>query len=314
MKKIFFIIFILFAAVVYAEDDYPVGSQLNIDGSTLGWDNTAKKWRPVAVNENGGLTSSSDSPVIASISIDTSNIELHLRSLDSDTEDIKTEVSSISQNIGELLTSQSASDVTIGSISVDTSKIESYLKTETGTANSPNPKSLAEMLTWNSWAEYQPYPIIATHTIGNMVATISESLIYKLRSDTYPYNVLSTHSLAEIAYNIKDDVNSLKQSTDTQPKVFGTKRISASANTTVRILPMAGFEIDPALVSQRIFIELRATDPNADFYIGFDSNITDSDGRPVKGRILLNMPQSQNLYIYHTNTSAIAIQQTEGWR
>lgn len=244
---------------------------------------------------------------VGSISVDTSNIE-------SDVSEIKIDISSISSNIGELITSQSASDVTIGSISVDTSKIESYLKTETGTANSPNPKSIAEMLTWNSWAEYQPYPIIATHTIGNMVATISESLIYKLRSDIYPYNVLSTHSLAEIAYNIKEDVNSLKQSTDTQPKVFGTKRISASANTTVQIRPMAGYEIDPTSVSHRIFIELRATDPDADFYIGFNSNITDSDGRPVKGRILLNMPQSQNLYIYHTNTSAIAIQQTEGWR
>ena len=216
---------------------------------------------------------------VGSISVDTSNIEnstnainSNVSDIKSDVSDIKTDISSISSNIGELITSQSVSDVTIGSISVDTSKIESYLKTETGTANSPNVKSLAEMLTWNTWAEYQPYPIIATHTIGDYVATITESLSYKLRSDSYPYNVLSTHSLAELAYNIKQDVNSIKQSvenTDTQPQIFGTKRISVSANTSVQIRPMAGYEIDPVTVSQRVFVELRAIDPDDEFYIGF---------------------------------------------
>ena len=44
-----------------------------------------------------------------------------------------------------------------------------------------------------------------------------------------------------------------------------------------------------------------------------DSNTYDTEGRPVIGRILLNMPASQELYIYHINQSDISIQQTEGW-
>ena len=77
---------------------------------------------------------------------------------------------------------------------------------------------------------------------------------------------------------------------------------------------MAGYEIDPVTVSQRVFVELRAIDPDDEFYIGFSHFLDETYGRPVKGRILLNMPHSQSLYIYHTNTSSIDIQQTEGWR
>jgi hypothetical protein len=113
--------------------------------------------------------------------------------------------------------------------------------------------------------------------------------------------------------NISVDTSSIESylKKTTQPSEFRTSRLSSiSANTAISIVPINNSN---SLASNRIFVELRAIDPDSEFYIGFDNTVSDSTGRPVKGRILLSMPNTQALYIYHTNSSAIDVQQTEGW-
>lgn len=53
---------------------YPVGSKENIDGSALGWSDSEKVWRPVAVDSTGAMQTSAGGTIIASISVDTSDI------------------------------------------------------------------------------------------------------------------------------------------------------------------------------------------------------------------------------------------------
>lgn len=111
-------------------------------------------------------------------------------------------------------------------------------------------------------------------------------------------------TVADIVNNIASDV----KRNITETLYTERKSISASTATSVGYLKST-----PATGDHRTFLELRAVDPNAEFYIGVDDTVTDSTGRPVKGRILINIDYSQNIYIYHTGDSALAIQQTEGW-
>lgn len=108
--------------------------------------------------------------------------------------------------------------------------------------------------------------------------------------------------------DIKRDVSSLAKTA--QPEYFRSQRLNITPELATLVSPVIG-----SGGTKRIFIELRAVDENAVFYVSFGSAGTDLNGRPVKGRILINMPTSnQNLYIYHTNESNLQIQQTEGWR
>lgn len=207
MKRYLTFFFLLITSLALCA--YPEGAINNIDGSALGWDDTNKVWRPLAVDEDGNLKTDSGEST-QEISVDTSNIESYLKvgdtnvanltnGIGTDVAVIKTEVSSISNNIGGLL------------------------------------------------------------------------------DETIPY--------------------------------FRSQRLSISPETVTQITPVIG-----SGGSKRVFVELRAVDENSVFYLGFGSGATDSNGRPVKGRVLLNMGTVQNLYVYHTNASAIAIQQTEGWK
>ena len=254
MKKIFLIIFILFAAAVYAEDSYPTGSQLNIDGSTLGWDNTAKKWRPLAVDANGNIQSGGT--VIDNISVDTSNIETYLKKTDGENTVTITDL--------------------INSIGTDTGNIDSALNIDN----------------------------VSVTQLVNGIGTDTSNIINTLKFNAGGLN----YSVIDRLIMIAADVGSLSKTA--QPSNFKTARLSSiAASTATQVSP-----ITSGSGSIRVFVELRAIDEDTEFYIGFDSSVTDSNGRPVKGRILLNMPDSQVLYVYHTNSSAIDVQQTEGWR
>lgn len=91
---------------------------------------------------------------------------------------------------------------------------------------------------------------------------------------------------------------------------YRSQRLSIAPETPTILTPIVG-----SVGSSRVFIELRAVDETAVFYIGFGNGVTDSNGRPTKGRILINVPTSnQNITIYHTNESNLDIQQTEGWK
>lgn len=185
MKRYLTLFFLLIASIALCA--YPEGAINNIDGSVLGWDEASQTWRPIAVNSTGGLTSSSDSPVIASISIDTSSID--------------------------------------SSLSTMSGKFDEQIQ-------------------------------------RNIVNTMY------------------------------------------------TSRLSITANTATLIEPLnPSSQID----NTRVYLELRAVDSEKVFYIGTDNTVSDSTGRPVKGRILLNLDYGQTIYIYHTESSSLAVQQTEGW-
>lgn len=73
MKKILTLFaFTFLATLSFAA--YPVGSKENIDGSALGWSDSEKVWRPVAVDSTGAMQTSAGGTIIASISVDTSDI------------------------------------------------------------------------------------------------------------------------------------------------------------------------------------------------------------------------------------------------
>lgn len=239
MKRYLTLFFLLITSLALCA--YPEGAINNIDGSVLGWDNNNQVWRPVSVDENGKL-SGGESSTIASISIDTGNIESYLRVGDGQT---------ATETIADL-----------------TDKIESYLKIVEDEGG-----------------------------VGESTTTITE------------YVSVMSDDVASISENLGNSVvNAIH--TGTQPNYFKTNRlssISASTATAVTAISTGGG-------TNRVFVELRAIDPDTEFYIGFDDTVTDSTGRPVKGRILLDMPSTQALYIYHINASAIDIQQTEGWR
>lgn len=123
-----------------------------------------------------------------------------------------------------------------------------------------------------------------------------------------------TTSLGNMLGNINANVRDASQNAS----LFRMQRISNIASGTAVKL---GYIADPEIgegnettdFEIRKFIELRAIDPSAEFYIGFDNTVSDSTGRPVTGRILINMDTNTDLYIYHTNDSAMSLQQTEGW-
>ena len=218
---------------------YPEGAINNIDGSALGWDETNKVWRPIAVDANGKL-GTGDSSTIQEISVDTSNIDNKL-------------------------------------VATFTSAIYPYTSTN---------KTAAEMLK-------EIMQILQNDAPGTSICTLIT-------------NIFNGQSM------MLSNVQSISQSLENMipPQFFYTSRLSINANsaTAIDYLPSS------TAGKKRVFVELRAIDPDDEFYIGFDNTVTDSTGRPVKGRILLNIPSLQSLYVYHTNSSALAIQQTEGWR
>lgn len=236
MKRYLTFFFLLITSLALCA--YPEGAINNIDGSALGWDDTNKVWRPLAVDEDGNLKTDSGEST-QEISVDTSNIESYLKEVDGENTITVTDL--------------------INGIGTDTSNIESYLKVgDTNVAN-------------------------LTNGIGTDVAVIKTEV-------------------SSISHNIGGLLD------ETIP-YFRSQRLSISPETVTQITPVIG-----SGGSKRVFVELRAVDENSVFYLGFGSGATDSNGRPVKGRVLLNMSTVQNLYVYHTNASAIAIQQTEGWK
>lgn len=93
------------------------------------------------------------------------------------------------------------------------------------------------------------------------------------------------------------------------PQIMSSTRSTYQPNTAYQITPI----VISDTYTNRVYVELRAIDPDAEFYIGLGNSVTDSTGRPVKGRILINIGKNQDIYVYHTNASAIEIQHTEGW-
>lgn len=234
MKRYLTLFFLLITSIALCA--YPEGAINNIDGSVLGWDNASQTWRPIAVNAEGKL-SGGDSPTIASISIDTSNIDNKL-------------------------------------VATYTTQFDTYQQT------------VGEML--KNISQYY----------GNDSGSINQNIFSILNDLVMQYSMITS-----IGQYLSELVKT------SQPDILKTVRLNLSANTATQVSP-----ISVTGNRNRVFVELRAIDENALFYIGFDSSVTDSNGRPVKGRILLNMPSSQALYVYHTNSSAIDVQQTEGWR
>lgn len=178
----------------------------------------------------------------------------------------------------------------VGSISIDTSAIESYLHVGDGQTATSTITDLINGIGTDT-GNIEAY---LKKTDGENTVTITD-LINSIGTDTS---------------KIKQDVSNLAKTA--QPSEFRTTRLTGiSASTATQINVITDLN---STATNRVFVELRAIDSDTEFYIGFDNTVTDSTGRPVKGRILLNMPSTQTLYIYHTNESAIDIQQTEGWR
>lgn len=234
MKRYLTFFFLLVTSIALCA--YPEGAINNIDGSALGWDEANQVWRPIAVDATGKL-SGGDSPTIASISIDTSNIDNKLVAT------YTTQYDTYQRTVGEML-----------------KNISQYYGEDNG-------------------------------SINKNIFNIFNDLVMQYTSVT----------------SIEQGVGALAKTS--QPDILKTVRLNLSANTATQVSP-----ISVTGNRDRVFVELRAIDPDTEFYIGFDNSVTDSTGRPVKGRILLNMPDSQVLYVYHTNSSAIDVQQTEGWR
>ena len=184
-------------------------------------------------------------------------------------------------------------DINIGDISIDTSNIDNKLIATFTSATYPyttSNKSVAEMLK----LIYQEYESITRTTEFNTL-----SMIYSTISNMY--------TVPTDINTIKTDISRIAKGS--QPNRLYMSRLSVNANSHYQILPLGSSSID----NGRVFVELRAIDPDAEFYIGLDAMVTDLTGRPVKGRILINISADQDLYIYHTNATALAIQQTEGW-
>lgn len=298
MKKIFFLLLLFFLCIVLTcvhaasptYDDNPPPSYIwgsgGLNPQTSGTPNKNGEQRIDDSIHEVNVT-------VGSISVDTSNIEnstnainSNVSDIKSDVSDIKTDISSISSNIGELITSQSASDVTIASISVDTSNIDNKLVATYTTQFDTYQRTVGEML--KNISQYY----------GNDSGSINQNIFNILNDLVMQYSSITS---------IEQGVSGLVKTS--QPNILKTVRLNLSANTATQISP-----ISVTGNRNRVFVELRAIDPDTEFYVGFDSTVTDSTGRPVKGRILLNMPSSQALYIYHINSSAIDVQQTEGWR
>lgn len=321
MKKFLMIVFLLLTSVVVCQADYPVGSQLNIDGSTLGWDDTAKKWRPVAVDANGNLKTDSGEST-QEISVDTSNIESYLKEVDGEetitVTDLINGIGTDTKNINSALNVDNVSVTElINGIGTDTKDIKNDLEIDN--------KTVTELVNGIGTDTSNIESALKTQTSENVTKTIAEMLkpiyeAYNQSPDNIPYILTSILNVnggiaTYLGTNVGQDVGAIKTETSAiskQPSEFRTARLSnLAANTVTQINVITDLN---SFATHREFVELRAIDPDTEFYIGFANTLTDSNSRPVKGRILLSMPSTQSLYIYHTNASAIDIQQTEGWR
>ena len=298
MKK-FIYLFTLFAlcislTIAHAAsptyDDEPpsyIWGSGGLNAQTSGTPNKSGEDRIVdAINAQGASITSAitnQNVNVGSISVDTSAIESYLR-------------------VGDGQTATTTVTDLINSIGTDTSNIESHLKTDTGSSVI---KTVAEMLL-PIYRMFYDGGDGSTSAFGLMCNDISE--IYQLLNDSSP-----------TVTTISDKLKSIQTSTNTiidtiTPKYYRTQRCPNIAPNTETVFPA----ITPTSADDhgtvRVFVELRAIDPSAEFYIGFDNTVTDSTGRPVKGRILLNMGDNMEVFVYHTNASSIQIQQTEGWR
>ncbi len=217
----------------------------------------------------------------------------------------------------------SGSSPAVASISIDTSSIDSALNIEDKTVTElvngigTDTKNIENKLVATFTSSDYPYTT-SNKTIAEMLKPIYEA--YSQSPDNIPYILTSILNVnggiaTYLGTNVGQDVGAIKTETSAiskQPSEFRTARLSnISANTVTQINVITDLS---SIATHREFVELRAIDPDTEFYIGFANTLTDSNGRPVKGRILLSMPSTQSLYIYHTNASAIDIQQTEGWR
>ncbi len=175
----------------------------------------------------------------------------------------------------------------VGSISVDTSAIESYLRVGDGQIATTTVTDLI-------------------NGIGTDTSNIESYLKYNDGTNDYTQSEL-THDIKTQVASISSNIAGLLGDSITG---YRSQRLSIAPETPTVLTPIVG-----SVGSSRAFIELRALDETAVFYIGFGNGVTDSNGRPTKGRILINVPTSnQNITIYHTNESNLDIQQTEGWK
>lgn len=101
MKHYLTLIFAFVTTLSFAA--YPVGSRENIDGSVLGWDESNRCWRPVAVDATGQMKGTSTGDVVVeSISVDTSKIEGYLNIPQGEGEDPISIAQSVAEVSGKL--------------------------------------------------------------------------------------------------------------------------------------------------------------------------------------------------------------------
>lgn len=288
MKKYLVLILFLFSSICLFAD-YPSGNDLNINGSVLGYDNTSKKWRPIAVDANGNIQSGGTT--IDNISVDTSNIETYLKKTDGgNTVTITDLINGIGTDTSNLSSALNIEDKSVtelvNGIGTDTTNIENDLRIDD--------KTITEIVNG-----------IGTDT-GKIYTDVSiiKSNVSSMLNDT-----------SAMSNNLYDIEAAIKHINNHSVAVnWATSRKSIEPNTVTNLGNLsASISGGSNQNSSRVCLEIRAINTDDEFYIGFDSNITSSTGRPVKGRILLNINKNQSVYIVHTNNSAMAIQQTEGW-
>ena len=245
------------------------------------------------------------------------DVNVRIGSITVDTGTIKTDVASLSSNLANAILSGSTVEQ---EISIDTSNIESYLKKVDGdntititdlingigtdTKNiETNVASISSNMT-NSISDVLKSllskTVVTTTTIYDLVNSIKSAI------STYPWQINNrVFDIHQVVKNIQER---------TVPTFWATTRKSISPNTTTLLSDLRG-SIGATYYDDmgRVCIEIRCIDPDAEFYIGFRDDMDDTTGRPVKGRILLNVQDGCNVYIYHTGASSLAIQQTEGW-
>ena len=273
-------------------DDNPPPSYIwgsgEINSQTSGTPNKNSDEKQVDILRDVNVNVGSITVDTGTIKNDVGSIKTNSDTIKNDVGDIRTEVASMSSNLANAILSGSLAEqevsYTVGSISVDTSNIESCLREDD--------KTVAALV----------------NNIGTDTKNIENKLKVDNKSITEFINNIATDTknLGTEVASISHNIGSLLD--ETIPYIR-SQRLSISPEIVTQITPVVG-----SGGSKRVFVELRAVDENSVFYLGFGSGATDSNGRPVKGRILLNMGTGQNLYVYHTNASALAIQQTEGWR
>lgn len=241
--------------------------------------------------------------IIDTLKIENIKVTELVNGIGTDTSEIKTEVASISSNLANSLKSSIDAlgdmNVNVEAISVDTGNIESYLKKED--------KSIAELLN-GIGTDTTLIKNYLTNNIGTAVG--GQTVLYVMNQILGELGNLYTIGTSIDGSSSSVDSNLDYQIARNVVENMYTQRKSITANTATAL---GHLNNAPLIKNNRVFIEIRAVDPSKEFFIGFDSNVTNLTGRPVIGRILLNIDYSQNIYIYHTDSSSLAIQQTEGW-